>query len=193
MKDKRFQKIYVEITNTCNLKCSFCLEGKREKRFMSVDEFKKVILKIQDYTNLITLHVKGEPLLHPNLKEILEIFKKNLVNKDIAVTVDKNITSDEVAKVIKKAAGNLLVSSKLFDVYTSEALGDKKSMAYSLTFGSNSKTLTDDEINDIFSFSVFVVALVEESKFPKRNSISSSKFNIVNSKVTVWYVLDLIE
>ena len=71
------------------------------------------------------------------------------VNKDIAVTIDKNITSDEVAKVIKKAAGNLLIKSELFDVYTSEALGDKKSVAYSLTFGSNSKTLTDEEINPI--------------------------------------------
>ena len=71
------------------------------------------------------------------------------VNKDIAVTIDKNITSDEVAKVIKKAAGNLLVKSELFDVYTSESLGDKKSMAYSLTFGSNTKTLTDEEINPI--------------------------------------------
>lgn len=71
------------------------------------------------------------------------------VNKDIAVILDKDITSDEVSKVIKKAAGNLLLSSKLFDVYTSAILGDKKSMAYSLTFGSNTKTLTDDEINPI--------------------------------------------
>ena len=71
------------------------------------------------------------------------------VNKDIAVILDKDITSDEVSKVIKKAAGNLLVNSKLFDVYTSAMLGDKKSMAYSLTFGSNTKTLTDDEINPI--------------------------------------------
>ena len=63
--------------------------------------------------------------------------------------LDKDITSDEVSKVIKKAAGNLLISSKLFDVYTNVVLGDKKSMAYSLTFGSNTKTLTDDEINPI--------------------------------------------
>ena len=88
MKDKRFQKIYVEITNTCNLKCSFCLEGKREKRFMSVDEFKKVILKIQDYTNLITLHVKGEPLLHPNLKELLEVCR----DANIMVNITTNAT-----------------------------------------------------------------------------------------------------
>ena len=71
------------------------------------------------------------------------------VNKDIAVTIDKDVTSDEIVKVIKKAAGNLLVDAKLFDIYTSAILGEKKSVAYSLTFGSNAKTLTDDEINPL--------------------------------------------
>ena len=71
------------------------------------------------------------------------------VNKDIAVTIDKDITSDEIVKVIKKAAGNLLLDAKLFDIYTSDLFGDKKSVAYSLTFGSNAKTLTDDEINPL--------------------------------------------
>ena len=71
------------------------------------------------------------------------------VNKDIAVMINKDITSDEISKVIKKAGGNLLVNYKLFDIYTNLALGNKKSVAYSLTFGSNSKTLTDEEINPI--------------------------------------------
>jgi len=53
---------------------------------------------------------------------------------------------NEISKVIKKAGGNLLVNQKLFDVYTNQILGNKKSVAYSLTFGSNSKTLTDEEI-----------------------------------------------
>ncbi len=78
-----------------------------------------------------------------------EISQYPTINKDIAIILDKKITSDEVAKSIKKAAGNLLVEQKIFDVYTSAILGDKKSMAYSLVFGSNSKTLTDDEINPI--------------------------------------------
>ena len=78
-----------------------------------------------------------------------EISQYPTVNKDIAIILDKKITADEVAKSIKKAAGNLLVEQKIFDVYTSPILGDKKSMAYSLVFGSNSKTLTDDEINPI--------------------------------------------
>ena len=80
---KRFKKIYVEITNVCNLKCKFCLETKREKRFMSIDEFKNTINKIKDYTDLILLHVKGEPLLHENLKDILDICEKNNVKVNI--------------------------------------------------------------------------------------------------------------
>ena len=80
---KRFLKIYVEITNVCNLKCKFCLETNREKRFMQVNEFEMVINKIKDYTDLILLHVKGEPLLHPNLKEILDVCYKNGIKVNI--------------------------------------------------------------------------------------------------------------
>ena len=71
------------------------------------------------------------------------------IKKDIAIMIDKDITSDEISKVIKKAGGNLLVAQEIFDVYTNAILGNKKSVAYSLTFGSNSKTLTDDEINPV--------------------------------------------
>ncbi len=71
------------------------------------------------------------------------------IKKDISIIIDKNITADEISKVIKKAGGNLLIKQEIFDVYTSNMLGDKKSIAYSLTFGSNSKTLTDDEVNPV--------------------------------------------
>ena len=43
----------------------------------------------------------------------------------------------------------MLVNQEMFDLYISEALGDKKSVAYSLTFGSNNKTLTDEEVNPV--------------------------------------------
>ena len=77
MDKKRFKKVYIEITNVCNLKCSFCLEGRRKKEFIDIDRFEHIIKEIKNYTNLITLHVKGEPLLHPKLEQILEICKKN--------------------------------------------------------------------------------------------------------------------
>lgn len=69
---KHFKKIYVEITNVCNLHCTFCSENKRNSGFMPVSLFTEVIKKIHIHTNYIYLHVKGEPLLHPNLSEILD-------------------------------------------------------------------------------------------------------------------------
>lgn len=76
MEKKRFRKIYIEITNICNLKCSFCKSSKRNPKVMAPEEFEKIILKIKPYTNLIALHVKGEPLTHPRLKQILNICDK---------------------------------------------------------------------------------------------------------------------
>lgn len=82
MKEKRFQKIYVEITNCCNLACHFCEKGQKEPRYMTISEFEIILNKIKPYTNLIYFHIKGEPLLHPNFASFLEICEKNhmLVN-----------------------------------------------------------------------------------------------------------------
>lgn len=74
--DKRFLKIYIEITNSCNFNCSFCSKSNRNLKSLSIEEFKIIINEVKEYTDLITLHVKGEPLLHPNLKEFLDIVKE---------------------------------------------------------------------------------------------------------------------
>lgn len=71
-----FKKIYIEITNTCNLKCRFCPETNRKKQFMNIENFEDIIKKVHSYTKLICLHVKGEPLLHKDLNKILEILEK---------------------------------------------------------------------------------------------------------------------
>lgn len=71
-----FKKIYIEITNICNLKCKFCPDTNRTKEYMSVEKFENIIKKIHNYTNLVCLHVKGEPLLHNNLEQILKVLEK---------------------------------------------------------------------------------------------------------------------
>lgn len=77
-----------------------------------------------------------------------EISKYPSVKKDIAIIVDKDLSSQDIAMVIKKAAGKLLVASNVFDVYTGTGIEEnKKSIAYSLEFGANDRTLTDEEIN----------------------------------------------
>ena len=77
-----------------------------------------------------------------------EISKFPSVKKDLAVVVDKNVTAEEIAVLIKKAGGSSLSKIEAFDVYTGKGIDEnKKSIAYSLTFEKMDRTLTDEEIN----------------------------------------------
>ncbi len=69
---KRFKKIYIEITNACNLACDFCPRTKRKVEFMNVENFNRILEQIKEYTDYIYFHVKGEPLLHPELDKFLD-------------------------------------------------------------------------------------------------------------------------
>ena len=82
----KYKKIYIEITNICNLNCSFCSNSNRRKKEMPKEEFELVLKKIKDYTDYIYLHVKGEPLLHKDLDNILNITRK--YNKKVCITTN---------------------------------------------------------------------------------------------------------
>ncbi len=71
------KKAYVEITNLCNLNCSFCHGTTRERKYMSVPEFEKTASSLRGRAEYLYLHVMGEPLLHPHLDEILAIASNN--------------------------------------------------------------------------------------------------------------------
>ena len=84
-----------------------------------------------------------------------EISKYPTVKKDLSIIVDSKIESAEIAKMIKKSAGSLLIESKVFDEYKGKEIElGKKSLAYSLTFGTNDRTLTDEEINQVLEKSI---------------------------------------
>lgn len=72
-----FKKIYIEITNNCNLKCDFCTLNKRENKFMSKEEFAIILDKVKSYTKYLYFHVLGEPLLHPKINEFIDLASKN--------------------------------------------------------------------------------------------------------------------
>ncbi len=69
------KKAYLEITNVCNLACSFCPGTKRKKAFMPVDDFRVLSAKLRPHTQYLYLHLMGEPLLHPELPKLLDITK----------------------------------------------------------------------------------------------------------------------
>lgn len=68
-----FSKAYVEITNVCNLRCSFCQGTSRKPGKMSVEEFALVTDKLIGHTKYVYFHLLGEPLIHPQLGELLHI------------------------------------------------------------------------------------------------------------------------
>ncbi len=70
---KKFKKIYLEITNRCNLACSFCHKSNRAKAFMPAEEFRAILGAIEGHTDHLALHVLGEPLLHPELGVLLAL------------------------------------------------------------------------------------------------------------------------
>lgn len=71
-----FSRAYLEITNCCNLSCSFCPGTRRKKAFLSPEQFRLLASRLRPHTNYLYLHVMGEPLLHPALEEILEIARE---------------------------------------------------------------------------------------------------------------------
>ena len=93
---KKYKKIYIEITNVCNLSCSFCPKTERKSKFLSVDEFKIVLNRIKPYTKYIYFHLMGEPLLNPNLEEFLKLayeedFKVNITTNGTLLRSVKDI------------------------------------------------------------------------------------------------------
>lgn len=96
---KKFKKVYIEITNVCNLQCYFCPKTNRKPKFITTSEFSYILDEIKEFTDYIYFHVKGEPLLHPNIDELLDIS----YNKGFKVNITTNGTL--LSKVKEKLIG----------------------------------------------------------------------------------------
>lgn len=68
-----YSRVYVEITNICNMNCSFCHGHSRQPRRMTQAEFARVLEQLQGKTNYVYYHLMGEPLTHPELPQFLRM------------------------------------------------------------------------------------------------------------------------
>ena len=68
-----YNKVYIEITNICNMNCSFCHGHKRAPRARSAEEFTLILEKVKEQTKYIYYHLMGEPLVHPKLPEFVKL------------------------------------------------------------------------------------------------------------------------
>lgn len=68
-----YSRAYVEITNICNMHCSFCHGHRRAPGRMSREQFSRVLAQLQGKTEYLYFHLMGEPLLHPELPQFLRM------------------------------------------------------------------------------------------------------------------------
>lgn len=159
-----FNKIYIEITNICNLKCKFCIPCNRGLKYMSVSEFEEVCKKICKYTNMIALHVKGEPLMHKDLESILEVASK--YNLGVSITTNGTLLKSRI-NILKNSdcvkqinvslhsmtQNDLFNKSYLKDVFDSVRELNNINISYRLW---NLESIKDNDVND------YIISYIEE-------------------------------
>ena len=96
------KKAYLEITNVCNLSCSFCHGTRREPRFMTAAEFSKAAEKLRPFADYLYFHLLGEPLLHPQVGEFLGI--ANTLGFRVNLTTNGTLLSQKGEEILSSAA-----------------------------------------------------------------------------------------
>ncbi len=116
----KLKRIYIEITNQCNLTCDFCAKSNRPKKAMSLEQFRNICDQIRFYTDYIYLHIQGEPLLHPQFDGILAVadafhLKVQLVTN--GTLIDKYLDTLSASSSLRQISVSLqsLVSSGLYN------------------------------------------------------------------------------
>lgn len=104
-----FNRIYIEITNICNLNCSFCKEDRRKKQSLSLEQFNHILSKIKGYTNHIYLHIKGEPLIHKDIDKFIDL--ANNLNFNINITTNGRLIKDNIDTLNKVRQVNISLHS----------------------------------------------------------------------------------
>ena len=162
----RFKRIYIEITNCCNLACPFCIKNSREPKMLSFDEFKFILNKIKPYTNYLYFHVLGEPLLHPNINEFIDYASSNNFNVNITtngylinkIKNNNNIRQLNISLHSFDDNGNLSLNDYLKNIFdVAENLAKKGTkISFRLWVDNNTNDQILDKINEYFGTNIIL-------------------------------------
>lgn len=108
-----YSRVYVEISNICNMSCSFCHGTKRDPRRMSLGEFARVVGNLKGITEYLYLHVLGEPLTHPMLPTFIEYAKA--CGFKVAITTNGTLLEDKGDNLILAGAYKVNISLHSFE------------------------------------------------------------------------------
>ena len=82
----KFNKVYIELTNICGLSCDFCPTKILQNKTIPLDKFQSILKQVKKYTNIITFHVFGDPLVLQNLELYLDLAEKYNLKVELVTT-----------------------------------------------------------------------------------------------------------
>lgn len=173
---KKFKKIYVEITNICNLNCPFCSIDNKVKKEMSLEEFERVLNQINDYTDYLYLHVKGEPLIHSHFEDVLKLCKK--YNKQVNITTNGTLLEKRLNSLIDNvrqvniSLHSLIDDNKLFNILKCGDVLSKNNIQVVYRFWINKK---DKNIDKIFKYYNVDKKLIENNNIKLKENMYLNK------------------
>ena len=126
------KKVYLEISNVCNLECEFCHGTKRRKKLMNKDEFESAAKALVGHTEYLYFHLMGEPLLHPELEAFFEIAAK--LGFKVIITTNGTLLKEK---------GDILISAPALH---------KVSISLHCYEANNMKMSTDEYLSGCFEF-----------------------------------------
>ena len=117
-----YSRVYIEVTNICNMNCSFCHGHSRKGRFMSQDEFMMILNKLEGRTKYVYYHLLGEPLLHPQLPSFIKATKeKGFIP---VITTNGTLLSQRGEELISSGVHKVSISLHSFEKNNTEAQED---------------------------------------------------------------------
>lgn len=119
---KKFRKVHIEITNICNLKCTFCPPKTKPNGIMSLEDFDNINKQLKPFTKELAYHIVGDPLVLKNLNEYLDISLKHDLKVNITTTANKISTKDYDALM------NKTIKQINFSINSYNANSHKKSL-----------------------------------------------------------------
>ena len=117
-----YSRVYVEITNICNMHCSFCHGHARPPRRMSTDEFSRVLDALDGQTKYVYYHLMGEPLTHPDLPQFLCMARERGFHS--VITTNGTLLSRRGEDVIAARPHKISISVHSFEDGTEQAFDD---------------------------------------------------------------------
>ena len=108
-----YSRVYIEITNSCNMNGSFCHGHSREKKFMTSDEFEQILQKLEGQTKYVYYHLMGEPLLHPQLTDFLKAATEKGFRS--VITTNGTLLGQNGEKLISSGVHKVSVSLHSFE------------------------------------------------------------------------------